>query len=176
MGEGVEAAEAIVAIDPGSLHTGVVHMTVWSVLDSRTFAFKAGCGADNDLLDARCEEIWTLLRRFLETHEHGPVVMEGFVPYPGRCGGTKGSHQTPWLCGQLLGHLREAGEEVVLQTSRQVLNGRTRGNAAWTVDWLRNRRQFYLGQGLVTNEHERSAFAHGWYYLHTGEGAPNEEG
>ena len=32
------------------------------------------------------------------------------------------------------------------------------------------------GQGLVTNEHERSAFAHGWYYLHTGEGAPNEEG
>ena len=78
--------------------------------------------------------------------------------------------------GQLLGHLREAGEEVVLQTSRQVLNPKTRGNAAWTVDWLRNRRQFYLGQGLVTNEHERSAFAHGWHYLHTGEGAPDEEG
>lgn len=75
-----------------------------------------------------------------------------------------------------LGHLHEAGEEVVLQTSRQVLNPKTRGNAAWAVDWLMNRRQFYLGQGLVTNEHERSAFAHGWYYLHTGEGAPNEEG
>lgn len=176
MGGGVEAVEAIVAIDPGSLHTGVVHMTRRRVLDSRTFAFKEGCGADNDLLDARCEEIWTLLRRFLETHEHGAVVIEGFVPYHGRFSGTKGSHQTPWLCGHLLGRLHAAGEEVVLQTSRQVLNPKTRGNAAWAVDWLMNRRQFYLGQGLVTNEHERSAFAHGWYYLHAGEGAPNEEG
>lgn len=175
MGGGVEVPEAIVAIDPGALHTGVVHMTRRRVLDSRTFAFREGCGADNGLLDARCEEIWTLLRRFLETHAHGAVVMEGFVPYPGRCSGTKGSHQTPWLCGQLLGHLREAGEEVVLQTSRQVLNPKTRGNAAWTVDWLRNRQQFYLGQGLVTNEHERSAFAHGWYLLN-GAGSGHEEG
>lgn len=164
---------AVVAIDPGALHTGVVYMDERRVIDARCIAFKEGCGTDNALLDERCEAIWGRLEEYLEGHGHAAVVVEGYVPYRGRATATNGSHQTPWLVGSLLAHLHVADENVALQTSRQVLNPKTRGNAAWTVDWLKSRTPFYRGQEQITNEHLRSAFAHGWYHLH---GGGHEEG
>ena len=49
---------AIVAVDPGCLHTGVVYMDERRVLDSCTIAYPKGVKGDNDLLDERCEAIW----------------------------------------------------------------------------------------------------------------------
>lgn len=92
------ASRAIVAVDPGCLHTGVVYMDEIGVIDSETIAFKTGVRGDNGLLDERCEEIWRRLRAFLEGHPHDLVVVEGYQQQGGR-GHMSMSHQTPWLRG-----------------------------------------------------------------------------
>ena len=72
------ALGAIVAVDPGCLHTGIVYMDERRVIDSRTIGFPKGVRGDNDLLDERCESIWRQLERFLAEHPHSMVVLEGY--------------------------------------------------------------------------------------------------
>lgn len=159
-------AGAIVAVDPGCLHTGVVYMDERRVLDSCTIAYPKGVSGDNDLLDERCEAIWHRLERFLASHPHDLVVVEGYRQYQR---GRSMSHQTPWLCGALLAHLHEDGEAVAIQMSAKVLNPRSPGNCAWVVDCAAQGREVLPGSlRLVTNEHLRSALAHGvwWYQRH----------
>ena len=175
MGEGVSTG-AVVAIDPGCTHTGMVHMDAHRVIACSTARFKERVGSDNDALARRCEEVWQAVREFLDTHPHDVVVVEGYRRYNGR-GGMTMTHQTPWLVGALLAHLADAGEDYAIQLSAQVLNPTAHGNAAWCMQKVeRGCAGMFRGQSALTNEHMRSAFAHGWYYLHTGEGAPNEEG
>lgn len=162
MGAGVGA---IVAVDPGCLHTGVVYMDARRVIDSRTIGYPKGVRGDNDLLDERCEAIWRQLERFLAMHPHELVVIEGYQQHGGR-GHMAMSHQTPWLVGSLTAHLHEAREPFAIQLSARVLNPRAHGNAAWAAEAVREGREVLQGcQALVTNEHLRSAFAHGlWFY------------
>lgn len=159
------ALGAIVAVDPGCLHTGVVHMDGRRVLDSCTIAYPKGVKGDNDLLDERCEAIWRRLDEFLARHPHEMVVIEGYQQHGGR-GHMSMSHQTPWLVGSLTAHLHKAGEPFAIQLSAKVLNPRARGNAAWAADAVMQGKEVLEGcQRLVTNEHLRSAFAHGvWFY------------
>lgn len=159
------ALGAIVAVDPGCLHTGVVHMDGRRVLDSCTIAYPKGVKGDNDLLDERCEAIWRRLDEFLARHPHEMVVIEGYQQHGGR-GHMSMSHQTPWLVGSLTAHLHQAGEPFAIQLSAKVLNPRARGNCAWAADAVMQGKEVLEGcQRLVTNEHLRSAFAHGvWFY------------
>lgn len=161
---------AIVAVDPGCLHTGVVYMDERRVLDSCTIAYPKGVKGDNDLLDERCEAIWHRLERFLANHPHDLVVIEGYQQQGGR-GHLSMAHQTPWLVGSLLAHLHEDGEAVAIQLSAKVLNPRSPGNCAWVVDCAAQGREVLPGSlRLVTNEHLRSALAHGvWRYQRHGD-------
>lgn len=163
------ALGAIVAVDPGCLHTGIVYMDERRVIDSRTIGFPKGVRGDNDLLDERCESIWRQLERFLTEHPHSMVVLEGYQQQGGR-GHMSMSHQTPWLVGSLTAHLHKAGEPFTIQLSAKVLNPRARGNCAWAVDEALQGREVLQGcNRLVTNEHLRSAFAHGlWFYQRHG--------
>lgn len=156
----------IIAIDPGTTHTGVVYMDEHRVIDAKTISYPKSCGIDNDLLDDRCRNIWRQLEQFLVMHVYEVVVIEGFVPYPGMRGVARStSHQTPWLVGYLLKGLESLEIEPVIQTSKQVLNPRTKGNLTSKKDSLEQRRYVYEGQQLLTNDHLRSAFLHGLYYL-----------
>lgn len=163
------ALGAIVAVDPGCLHTGIVYMDERRVIDSRTIGFPKGVRGDNDLLDERCESIWHQLERFLAEHPHDLVVIEGYQQQGGR-GHMSMSHQTPWLVGSLTAHLHQAGEPFSIQLSALVLNPRARNNAAWAAGAVQQGREVMQGcQRLVTNEHLRSAFAHGlWFYQRHG--------
>lgn len=154
---------AIVAIDPGARHTGIVYMDRRRVIDARTVSFPKGVGTDNDLLEERCSSIWRQVEGFLALHPHDEVVIEGFVPYPGMKVARSTSHQTPWLVGYLMHGLESAGERAVIQTSKQVLNPRTRGNLATQKEMLEMGRYVYEGQDLLTNDHLRCAFVHGLY-------------
>ena len=90
----------------------------------------------------------------------------GFGPSPGWWVGWSPAHQTPWLVGYLLSGLERIGEDVAIQTSKQVLNPRTRGSLATQYDMLKNPKTWvYQGDDLLTNDHLRTAFLHGWYYL-----------
>lgn len=155
----------IVAIDPGATNTGIVYMDEHRVIDVRTVRYPKSCGIDNDLLDKRCRNIWIQLEQFLVLHSHDLVVIEGFVPYPGMHIAKSTSHQTPWLVGYLLRGLEASGETPVIQTSKQVLNPRIKGNLSNQKDLLETRRFVYEGQKLLTNDHLRCAFLHGLYYL-----------
>ena len=156
---------SIVAIDPGTTNTGIVYMDEHRVIDIKTIHYPKSCGIDNNLLDSRCKNIWRQLEQFLVMHSHEVVVIEGFIPYPGMRAAKSTSHQTPWLVGYLLRGLEAAGEEPVIQTSKQVLNPRTKGNLSNQKDLLEQRRFVYEGQKLLTNDHLRCAFLHGLYYL-----------
>lgn len=156
---------SIVAIDPGTTNTGIVYMNEHRVIDAKTIHYPKSCGIDNNLLDARCQSIWRQLEQFLVMHGHDVVVIEGFVPYPGMRVAKSTSHQTPWLVGYLLRGLEAAGADPVIQTSKQVLNPRIKGNLSNQKDLLEQRRFVYEGQKLLTNDHLRCAFLHGLYYL-----------
>lgn len=155
----------IVAIDPGTTHTGIVYMDDRRVIDAKTISYPKACGIDNYLLDERCQNIWRQLEQFLVMHGHDVVVIEGFVPYPGMRAAKSTSHQTPWLVGYLLRGLEGINIVPVIQTSKQVLNPRTKGNLSNQKDLLEQRRFVYEGQKLLTNDHLRCAFLHGLYYL-----------
>lgn len=151
---------SIVAIDPGTTNTGLVWMDELRVLAAETIRFKGAVRGDQDALLERAESISLALAEWLEGKEREAVVIEGFVGYPGRQGGY--AYQTPYLCGYL--HRTLAGEPLVIQTSRQVLNPRTPGNCAWVKAAMAAGREAWGDSSLCTNDHERSALAHGVYY------------
>lgn len=152
---------AVVAIDPGMRHTGLVHMEGWHVLDAKTIAFRKGVGQDNLLARERAGEIAQEVTAWLASHDHACVVLEGFTGFTSRQGVY--AWQTPFLVGYLLREL--ATESVALQTSRQVLNPRSTGNVARYANAMAEGRDpFESGGKLITNEHLRSAAAHGIYY------------
>ena len=97
----------IVAIDPGTTHTGIVYMDEHRVIDAKTISYPKACGIDNYLLDERCQNIWRQLEQFLVMHGQDAVVIEGYIPYVTNRGASRAtSHQTPWLVGYLLSSLR----------------------------------------------------------------------
>lgn len=156
---------SIVAIDPGATNTGIVYMDERRVIDVKTISYPKSCGIDNNLLDDRCKNIWRQLEQFLLMHSHDAIVIEGYIPYVGMKIARSTSHQTPWLVGYLLRGLEAAGEKPVIQTSKQVLNSRAKGNLANQKDLLVQGMYVYEGQKMLTNDHLRCAFLHGLYYL-----------
>ena len=155
----------VIAIDPGATHTGIVYMDERRVIDVKTVSYPKSCGIDNRLLDERCRNIWRQLETFLTVHDHDVVVIEGYIPYAGMKTAKSTSHQTPWVVGYLLHGLEGVGESPVIQTSKQVLNPRTKGNLSEKKDSLTQGRFVYEGQKLLTNDHLRCAFVHGLYFL-----------
>ena len=155
---------SIVAIDPGTTNTGIVYMNEHRVIDVKTIHYPKACGADNYLLDKRCQNIWRQIEQFMVMHNHDVIVIEGYIHYSGMRTQAS-SHQTPWLVGYLLAGIESMDEDPVIQTSKQVLNPRIKGNLSNQKDLLECRRFVYEGQKLLTNDHLRCAFLHGLYYL-----------
>lgn len=151
----------IVTIDPGTSNTGLVYMDERRILCARTLHFNGAVGNDQDALRERAGKIARMIADWIADKPHECVVMEGFVGFSGRQGGY--TYQTPYLCGYL--HKALEGEEIAIQTSRQVLNPRTRGNLAHLKDGMAMGKEVYPGCGFCTNDHLRSAAVHGIYYL-----------
>lgn len=151
----------IVAVDPGTSNTGLVYMDERRILCAKTLRYKSTVKADQDALRARAENIARQIAAWVADKPHDALVMEGFMGYPGRQGGY--AFQTPYLCGYL--HAALAGEDIAIQTSRQVLNPHTRGNVAELRALMERGCSPYPGSELCTNDHLRAAACHGAYHL-----------
>lgn len=154
----------VIAIDPGTSNTGVVYMSERGVMCAKTIHFKQSIKQDQDALLARAKEIARQLSDFIADKPHDAIVIEGFA-FVGLKSGSN-TYQTPYICGYLNRLLD--GENVVIQTSKQVLNPRTRGNMSQVKDDLARGYEAVPGARHLTNDHLRSAAVHGWYYLKKG--------
>lgn len=153
---------AIIAVDPGTSDTGLVYMDERRVIDVRTLHYKAVIKDNQRALLDRAAVIARQFRDWAYDKPHELVVIEGFVNYKGMTGAY--AFQTPYLCGFLHAELVRAGEDIVIQTSREVLNPRTRGNVSQAVSDMKLGYEVWGECSKCTNEHLRSALAHGIYY------------
>lgn len=151
---------SIVCIDPGTRNTGIVYMDERRVVCAKTIAYKTVVKDNQSELMERAEAIARQVADFAADKPHEAIVIEGFVAYPGRQGGY--TYQTPYLVGYL--HAALAGEPIVTQTSRQVLNPRSKGNVAELKDMMKLGYEVWPECSKCTNDHTRSALAHGIYY------------
>ena len=159
----------IVCIDPGTANTGLVYMSEYSIIDVMTFHGSA-VGFDQYQLKERAGEIARAALAFMAGKPHGCVVVEGFVGFSGRQ--SSYTYQTPYLVGYLHRALEHAGEEIVIQTSRQVLNPRSKGSVVSKEDGdapMDTKKAALLMSAWgdtwkCTNDHLRAAALHGVYY------------
>lgn len=151
----------IIAVDPGAANTGLVYMDEHRIVCAKTIHFQGVVKNDQYALKGRAENIARQLSLWAADKPHDVIVMEGFVSYPGK--GGMYTYQTPYLCGYLHAALHD--EAIVIQTSSQVLNPRTRGNVAMLRDLMAQGMKPYKGCELCTNDHLRAAACHGIYYL-----------
>lgn len=151
---------SIIAIDPGTAHTGIVYMDSRRVISAKTIAYRRTVRDDQSALMERAANIARQIDEWAADKPHDAMVIEGFVGYPGRQGGY--TFQTPYLCGYL--HAALSDENIVIQTSRQVLNPRSRGNTAEYKALMERGMSPLPGCELCTNDHLRSAACHGIYY------------
>ena len=154
---------SIIAIDPGTTNTGIVHMDETRIIDAATLSYREPVKADQLRLMQRAHEITVAIYDWMAPRGHEAVVIEGFVTYHGRQSGY--TFQTPYLCGYI--HAALASEHFIIQTSRQALNGHTRGNVAAYKKAMEQGKDVWGDCSMLTNDHVRSAAAHGiYYYLH----------
>lgn len=136
------------------------------VLDAATVSFSAAVGQEQERLRARCDEIAGRVAAWMAERPHDLVVIEGFVSFGGKRQSAN-VFQTPLLVGYLLSSLRS--EHVAIQTSADVLNPRRLGNCAWVKQRVADGDEVMPGALICTNDHERSALAHGMWRLGIGE-------
>lgn len=151
---------SIVAIDPGTSNTGIVYMDERRIICAKTLHYKSVVKADQDALRARAANIARQISQWIADKPHDAIVMEGFVGYAGRQGGY--AFQTPYLCGYL--HSALSGENIVIQTSRQVLNPKTPGNVAELRELMERGIEVWGDSGMCKNDHLRAAACHGIYH------------
>lgn len=156
----------VLAIDPGTSNTGTVIIEEdTGVIYSKTISHKGAIKDDQDALMARanliCEEIVQLVKEY----DIDVVVIEGFVNFGVRS--NLYTSQTPFLVGAICRTLCLIDDiSVRIQLSRTVLKKprhMTKRDYPPTV--LEALENVQGAKESCTNEHLRSALAHGYYFL-----------
>lgn len=157
---------SIIAIDPGTTNTGLVYMDERRIIAAKTLHFNKPVKDDQYQLMARAAQIAGMVADWAYDKPYEAIVIEGFMTYFGRQ--SSYTFQTPYLCGFLHSFFMGTGmTPIVIQTSRQVLNARTRGNVAVYKDDIANGKNVWGDCSALCNDHLRSAAAHGiYYYIH----------
>lgn len=152
----------VIAIDPGTSNTGLVYMSGSEVFAAKTITHKSSVKSDQERLMERAESIARGIDIWMADKPHDAVVIEGFLQFTGGRANAY-TFQTPYLVGYL--HATLIGENIVIQTSPQVLNQRNRDNVAWVKDYLLLGKEVLRNDKQCSNDHTRSAMAHGYFYL-----------
>lgn len=161
----------IIAIDPGCANTGIVYMSEFSIVCSKTISGPPVRNDKEKLLE-RAQSITRQILAFIADKPHEMVVIEGFT------GGFTGrqnafTHQTPYLVGYLERALEHADEPFVVQLSTEVLNPRAKNSMVSYDDYSPSKnhakinalkRSGWKDIDLLKSDHTRAAALHGAYY------------
>ena len=160
----------IIAIDPGTSNTGVVYMSELSIVCFKTISGKPVYTDQYELME-RMESITRQILVFMADKPHEAVVIEGFLGYKGR--NNAFTFQTPQLIGFLEDRFLGMGENVIVQTSDEVLNPRRRdslvcyddsANGKARAKEMALKRTGWRDVDKLPNDHVRAAALHGIYY------------
>ncbi len=157
----------ILAIDPGLANTGVVLMSQSMIYGAWTLKTKR----DKSLPEFEdAIERGMRLAKGLEAlfHEHFPLgvptmVVESYKDIPGHLRGAKKRWAAPLVIGLLYPALDFLADEIVWQDPEAVMTASRDYIALWKAG-----RSVMTGDQQLTNEHTRSAAAHGIYYFGRG--------
>lgn len=153
----------ILAIDPGLANTGIVLLDDSAILDAWTLRTKRD-PAVPEFEDAVCrsQTIARGLRQIAAAHlpEGVPVaVVESYKDIPGHLRGARRRWTTPLCIGILIPAICEIAEALVWQDPETVMCASKAHLGYWAA-----KKSIHPGDERLTNEHLRSAGAHGLYY------------
>lgn len=155
----------ILAIDPGLANTGVVLLGKQMIYAAATLKTSRDHSVP-EFEDAvsRSDDLAQQLRRFMALHAPAGVsvaVVESYRDFGGgHKRGVKGRWTTPLAIGLLIPDIRLLSDEIVFQDPAEVMCAGRDYIALWKA-----RKSVWPGDRNLTNEHLRSAAAHGIYYL-----------
>lgn len=161
----------VLAIDPGTTHTGVALVDERGVSCAQTLRFPDMRTVDNAAIFDRAQAIAERLEPILTAWRHDVVVLEGYQ-YFGSISSAYSATQTPILVGYLARFLK--GENLQPQHSPELFNKNRAGNV-WrrygvnpdgtTEQRLRELMRKIPGGDKAKDEHQRAAVAHAVFYI-----------
>ena len=153
----------VIAIDPCMRFTGVVYMDERRVICCKTIRFLDPLRQDQESMRIRAHSIASQIKNWIADKPYDAIVIEGFNYQKRHINAS--IFQTPYLCGFLASEFGDVN--LTMQTSSQVLNTNAPRNVAYIKRALDRGYEIMLSdaQRLCTNDHLRSACAHGFYYL-----------
>lgn len=163
----------VLAIDPGTRHTGLALVDEYGISCAQTIQGRGGSlGTDNALIIERCEQIADEVERLCLCWPHDVVVLEGYEPFVRDGRVNAGSAlQTPMLVSYIAAKLR--GENIHLQYSREVLRHAGGIYALYGIkakgrepeECRKALMEKVAGGSKCHTDHERAAAAHALWYI-----------
>lgn len=165
----------VLAIDPGTRHTGLALVDEHGVSCAQTVSFPGkSLGTDNAAIIERCELIAQAVKRIAWSWPHDIIVMEGYEPFVvnGRVNAAA-AVQCPFLVGYIAKELHD-DEVVHIQYSREVLRPVGGIYALYGIkakgmepEEARKKLMEKVPGGYKCHtDHERAAAAHALWWLH----------
>lgn len=156
----------ILAVDPGLANTGLVLFEGRRIAATRTIVSPAqGARPDFATSVVRAERNAAELRASIAAIAPvDVVVVETYVDIPGRLKtAVQNRWTTPLAIGLMVPVLRDATEshEIVWQDAAVVMTQYAQHVRVWAI----GQRGLVVGDDKLKNEHQRSAAAHGLFYL-----------
>lgn len=153
----------ILAIDPGLANTGVVLFENRRI--AQVFMLKTKADGRRPEFGRSVQRGAELLVDLYSLHERiGDIdvaVVESYKDIPGHLRGATNRWTTPLAIGLMYPAIELMAKEVVWQDPERVMTATKHMRKLWAE----GRRGLIEGDALITNEHLRSAAAHGSYYL-----------
>ena len=156
----------VLAIDPGTRNTGIVCLEDNSIIHARCLSFKESIKDDQEKLLSRSDDIADIVINCIKMFKPDVVVIEGFVNFGVRS--NVYTSQTPFLVGVLCESIIRCSGYLwpVIQLSRDVLKKpKTMDKKDYPPMVTEALENVKNAKETCTNEHLRSALAHGYYYL-----------
>lgn len=155
----------LLAVDPGLANTGLTLFENRHIIDARTLTTTSrGPRPEFTACVERGESLCAQLRMYrAELGEVAVLVAEAYADIPGKLRGAKNRWTTPLAIGLMVPALRDftADGQIVWQDPAVVMTQYAQHVRMWEL----GQRGIIAGDAYLRNEHQRSAAAHGMFYL-----------